>query len=233
MPVTITEIPDVLETYFLDEAKTMPVSYWTMSKTKAGFLGPGFKRYSGKGVMAGWALPILCPTGNDLAVLAAIQFVFKNVSKGRWVPIITSDGENLSECAMWNYMKSATAWEAGMVGAVINGFAQDIDETLLKLGGEFSVFALGTSPIHPVQAPGGVIGEAIEINGVKICAGDLIVGDIDGVIRIKADDVPDAFHDCRENIVDVCNRLAHVREGKSALDILDISDELKNSIGLA
>ena len=42
---------DVLETYYLDESKTMPTSYWAATGEASGYLGQAFERYSGGGVM--------------------------------------------------------------------------------------------------------------------------------------------------------------------------------------
>lgn len=84
--------------------------------------------------------------------------------------------------AMWGEILTATAQSRGAVGAVVDGYHRD---TVKVLGQGFPVFSHGSyaqdssirTIVHDYRTPA-VIG------GVRVTPGDLIVGDIDGVLVI-------------------------------------------------
>lgn len=231
MTLMIHKLPEVLETYFLDEAKSVPISHWGRATGGEGFLGPELKRLVGKASMAGWAITVECPGDNNLATYLALQYMLDTAKQGRWVMVITQpEGGEASPAAMWNYLQCAMGWEVGFIGAVVQGHVADIDEIRVKLEKEFSLFAYGTSPIHATRSLEGVIGGPVTINGVTIRTGDLIVGDNDGVMCIPAGRVLKATEGCRKSIVDEVNVIQHVREGRGAVDVLNLREMLKGNV---
>ncbi len=229
--ITIHKLPEVLETYFLDEGRTTPSPYWGCALKEPGFLGPELVRRVGEGTMAGWALTVSCPQGGNLASFAALQYMLDNATQGRWVMVVVPrEAEEPSQAAIWSYMHSAMAWEVGFVGAVVWGWVRDTDEIRLKLGKEFNVFARGGSPVAAMGDPEGEIGAPVVLNGVTVRTGDMIVGDSDGVVCIPKQKVVDSAERCRLDIVEDVNMLQHVREGMGAMDVLGLRDMLKDQI---
>lgn len=96
------------------------------------------------------------------------------------VYICTGSSENY---ALWGELMSTRAIKLGAAGAVVNGFSRDTNG-ILRLG--FPTFSIGTySQDQGVR--GRVIDFRCEIgfqNGVRVCPGDLIFGDRDGVLVI-------------------------------------------------
>jgi regulator of RNase E activity RraA len=90
-----------------------------------------------------------------------------------------------AEAAMWGEILTATAQSRGAVGAVVDGYHRD---TVQVLGQGFPVFSHGNyaqdssvrTIVHDFRTP-------VEIGGVHVAPGDLIVGDIDGVLVIPQD----------------------------------------------
>ncbi|MFH1677095.1 MAG: RraA family protein [bacterium] len=233
MPINITNPPPVLETYFLDEARIIPTAKWTHTDVNVGFLGSRFKRFTGTGITAGWAMTVKCLPGDILPTFLAMQFIRDRIAQGRWVLVLVTDGQpGESDAAHWNYMQSRMAFEAGFVGAVIGGMVQDVDEINEKLENGFGVFAYGTSPLSPSNTPEGVVGSPIKINDVIINSGDLIIGDNDGVICVPRDMVESVLHAARERIILEVNQLQHVREGLGAVEVLELTDILKGNVEL-
>ena len=68
----IHKFPNILETYFVEEAKTIPTASWGKITEGDGYLGPRIKRLTGAGIMSGWALPVTCPDGNIMSILDMI-----------------------------------------------------------------------------------------------------------------------------------------------------------------
>jgi len=92
--------------------------------------------------------------------------------------------------ALWGELMSARAIACKAAGAVVNGYSRDT-KGILALN--FSCFSYG--PYAQDQAPRGKVIDfrvPIEMEGVRINNGDIIVGDIDGVCvvpRLVEEDV--------------------------------------------
>jgi len=84
--------------------------------------------------------------------------------------------------ALWGELMSTRAQRLGAAGAVVNGYSRDT-HGILQLG--FATFSLGCYAQD--QGPRGKVVDfrvQIEIEGVRIRPGDMIFGDIDGVLAI-------------------------------------------------
>jgi len=79
------------------------------------------------------------------------------------------------------------AKNAGIVACVTDGLVRDI-EGINQVG--LPTFAQGLSPNSPFKDGPGEIGGTISLGNVVIGAGDLLVGDIDGVVVVPRTNVP-------------------------------------------
>lgn len=92
--------------------------------------------------------------------------------------------------ALWGGLMSTRAEKLGAVGAVLDGYHRDTRE-IRKLG--FPVFSMG-SYAQDQRVRGRVIDYRCPIefaNGCRVSPGDLIVGDIDGVLTVPKQHVGD------------------------------------------
>ncbi|MGI9070453.1 MAG: RraA family protein [Bryobacteraceae bacterium] len=107
-------------------------------------------------------------------------------------------------CASWGEILTASAKNRGAVGAVIDGFHRDTPRVLEQ---NWPVFSRGR-----FAQDAGVRSQVIayrchvEIGGVKIHPGDLVLGDVDGVVvvprTVEQDIVNRALEkSCRERVV--------------------------------
>ena len=95
--------------------------------------------------------------------------------------------------ALWGELMSARAQKLGAAGAVVDGYSRDT-RGILKMN--FPTFSYGCYAKH--QAPRGKVIDfrtAIEIKGVRINPGDIVLGDIDGVCVIPGEAEEEVF--CR------------------------------------
>lgn len=84
--------------------------------------------------------------------------------------------------ALWGELMSMRAMRLGAAGAVLNGYSRD---TRGILAINFPTFSYG--PYAQDQAPRGKVIDfrsPIEINGVRVNPGDLIFGDLEGVLIV-------------------------------------------------
>ncbi|MFV0428911.1 MAG: RraA family protein [Arachnia sp.] len=98
--------------------------------------------------------------------------------------------------AMWGEILTSTALSRGAVGAVVEGYHRD---TAQVLGQGFPVFSYGgysqdssiRTVVHDYRTP-------VTIGGVRVTPGDLVVGDVDGVLvipqELEAEVIQRALH---------------------------------------
>ncbi len=85
-------------------------------------------------------------------------------------------------CAAWGEIMTATARTRGAAGAVINGFHRDTPRVLEQ---KWPVFSRGSfAQDAGVRSSVADFRCAVEISGVAVEPGDLVFGDIDGIVVI-------------------------------------------------
>lgn len=91
----------------------------------------------------------------------------------------------VQEVAMWGEMLTATSQHRGAVGAVVDSYHRDTAQILPR---DFPVFSWGgyaqdssvRTAVRDFRVP-------VEVGGVRVAPGDLIFGDMDGVLVIPQD----------------------------------------------
>lgn len=126
--------------------------------------------------VAGPAITVEVRPGDNLAIHAAMA-----VAKPGDVLVI--DGKGDLSCALLGEIMATQAQASGIAGIIIDGAVRDA-ETLSKQS--FPVFAAGLNPCGPTKFIPGRVNHAISVAGAAVQAGDLVVGDIDGVVVIPA-----------------------------------------------
>ncbi|MFF0451074.1 RraA family protein [Streptomyces sp. NPDC004609] len=100
------------------------------------------------------------------------------------VVCITAGG---ADVALWGGLMSAGAVANGIAGAVLDGCVRDVEE-IRRDYPEFPVYARGSVPATTVGRYRTVsLNEAVELGGVPVRPGDLIVADTDGVVCVPAE----------------------------------------------
>ncbi len=122
----------------------------------------------------GTALTVRTRPVDNLAPYAALKF-----AKPGDVLVVAVDGD--STASVLGDILLGMAKNCGIVAAVTDGTVRDI-QGLNDVG--IPVFAQALNPNSPFKDGPGEIGLPITLGGVAINAGDLIVGDIDGVVVV-------------------------------------------------
>ncbi len=92
----------------------------------------------------------------------------------------------------------------GAVALVTDGLVRDL-AGLRQVG--LPVFAAGITPNSPTRQGPGTAGLPIVVGGVRVESGDVLVGDLDGVVVIP-----------QARLAAVVDRLATIRQKEAALD---------------
>jgi 4-hydroxy-4-methyl-2-oxoglutarate aldolase len=125
--------------------------------------------------ISGPAFPVLCVPGDNLAIHRAVE----NAPAGS-VLVVAGGGRLVG---YWGEILTRAAQRQGITGLVIDGGVRDID-ALDRLA--FPVFARGVSMLGTEKSAVGSIGEPVDLAGVVVETGDLVVADRDGVVCVPS-----------------------------------------------
>jgi len=164
----------------------------------SGALPAEIKPITGAGAQfAGVALPCHCGPNDNLALFAA-------VSLARPGDVIIATACGYRGAAVAGDQVLGMARNAGVIAFVTDGCVRD-QKGIVAVG--LPCFATGVTPNSPARSGPGTAGLPIILGGVGIAAGDLVIGDEDGVVI-----VPYA------RVSETIARLAAVREAEAALE---------------
>jgi 4-hydroxy-4-methyl-2-oxoglutarate aldolase len=165
-------------------------------------------------VVAGPALPVRCPPGDNLWIHRALI----EAKPGDVLVVDCGEGD---EFGYWGEILATSAIARGVAGLVITGGVRD-SLALIELG--LPTFAGRICIQGTVKDPegDGAVGEAVTIGQVTVQRGDLVVGDADGVLAlpaaVAATAVPAALARDRKE----AEILERVRAGEPTLEVYNL-----------
>jgi RraA family protein len=141
--------------------------------------GPRVRPMHGSGRLAGPALTVRTRPGDNL-------FIHKALDMAEAGDVIVVDGGGDLTNALIGELMTTYARSRCIAGFVIHGAIRDLD---VIRAGDFPVYAAGVTHRGPYKDGPGEINVPVSIDGMVIQPGDLIVGDLDGVLSIPRQDV--------------------------------------------
>jgi 4-hydroxy-4-methyl-2-oxoglutarate aldolase len=153
------------------------------------FLSPGIRALRSDMVLVGRAMPVLeanCfaavePAGQSPISRKPFGLLFEALDDLKPNEVYVATG-CAPQFALWGGLMTTRAMHLKAAGAVLDGYSRDTPE-ILQLG--LPVFSYGGYAQD--QGPRGKVVDwrvAVEINGVRIAPGDIVFGDLDGVLVI-------------------------------------------------
>lgn len=151
--------------------------------TRANVMDFGIKPlWTGMPRVAGPAYTVRCAPGDNLMLHAAIY----RAAPGSIVVVQAGD----LDYAVAGGNGCAVAQRRGIAAFVIDGVIRDIAEARTNA---FPIFARGIIPIPGVKESLGELGTPVLCGGVRVCAGDIIVADEEGIIAVPSADAKDVL----------------------------------------
>lgn len=189
----------------------VPTGFVTDAMAGRGALSPAIKPLSPASI-AGVALTAGNGAGDIMATLAALAYV----APGDVLVVAT---EAHMACAAIGDRVCGMAKNGGAVALVTDGCARDQDG-IDAVG--LPVWCAGITPNSPYTTGPGTVGLPVQIGGMQVDTGDVIVADRDGVVVVPKD-----------RIAETADRLAAVRALEESLDAevaagLAVTDGVKN-----
>ena len=167
--------------------------------------------------LAGPALPVLVPVGDNLWIHRAIY----QAEPGAILVVAATAADDFG---YWGEILSEAALARGLGGLVIDGGVRDTVE-LRQVG--FPVFSATVcirGTLKDAAGPG-AIGRPFSLGGVRVTPGDLIVGDADGVVCLPADRVDDVLVASQARLDKEADVIKRLRAGQSSLEIYGLPTE--------
>lgn len=159
-----------------------PTGHFTDIQGRCGALSAAIKPLFPTEPIIGSALTVRAGPGDNLA-----PFLAAGVLVPGDVLVITTGGWTGS--AVLGDLMAGFFKNAGAVAAVTDGMARDL-KGLIGVG--LPVYAQGLTPNAPQKTGPGEIGGEISIGGVVVRAGDIVVGDADGIVILSQAHFADA-----------------------------------------
>jgi len=125
--------------------------------------------------------------------------------------VIVVQGNSMTTAVLGDLV-STKARHRRISGFVVDGLIRDLPA--IRSLGDFPVFARGVTPIGPLHRGPGEINYAISAGGVVVNPGDLIVGDLNGVVVVPRGIAPELLTRLVERAAAEANYNAAIARGE-------------------
>jgi 4-hydroxy-4-methyl-2-oxoglutarate aldolase len=176
-----------------------------------GAFAPGLQVMSGEGRVAGPALTVACPPGDNLAVHLAVA----QAREGEVLVVQTHDWSY----GVWGEVLTAAAMARGIRALVMDGSVRDVD-AIRELG--FPVFARGAALVGTRKREPGAVRAPVTCCGQLVQAGDLIVADVSGLVAIAPERVEDVLAAAAARRDKEAGILRQLRAGRTTVELLGL-----------
>jgi 4-hydroxy-4-methyl-2-oxoglutarate aldolase len=172
--ITLREPAERPDAAMLAPFRDAPTGWIVDAQERRGALPHWIRPLTAATRAVGTALTVRSRGRDNLAPYVALRF-----ARPGDVLVIQTDA--YSEASVLGDILLGMARNAGIVAAVTDGMARDIDG-LNAVG--IPLFAQGLSPNSPFKDGPGEIGGQVNLGGVTVACGDLVVTDKDGVVVV-------------------------------------------------
>jgi regulator of RNase E activity RraA len=137
--------------------------------------------------------------------------VHKSLDVAQPGDVIVVDAAGTSMTAALGDLVSTKARHRGVAGFVVDGLIRDLPA--IRALGDFPVYARGVTPIGPLHRGPGEINYPICAGGIVVHPGDIIVGDLNGVVVVPRDIGPELLERLTERAAAEADYVAAVARG--------------------
>jgi len=198
----ILDAPPRLDAALIDAFRGLASSNIADAMGRFGFMDPGIQSRSGL-PLCGLAVTVNARPADNLMVHKALQ-----VAQPGDV-VVVSTGGNITS-AVFGELMCRTAVAANLGGLVVDGAIRDV-EGITTLG--FAAYSRSISPGACDKDGPGEINVPISCGGTVVAAGDLIVGDRDGIAVVPRAHVSDVLGLVHQLVKKETARVAEINAG--------------------
>jgi 4-hydroxy-4-methyl-2-oxoglutarate aldolase len=184
---------------------------------RSGLMKPFMRPIYSTARVAGSAVTVSCPPGDNLMIHAAIE-----VCQAGDVLVVAPTSESTD--GMFGELLATSCVAHGIAGLVIEAGVRDVAELTLM---SFSVWAKAISAQGTVKASAGSVNVPLVCAGVVVQPGDVIVGDGDGVVVVSREQAGAVAQLAEERIAKEEKNRARLRAGELGVDFYGLRAKLK------
>lgn len=139
-------------------------------------MAPGIRNLTDESLrVLGPACTVKVYPGDNLMVHKALD-----IARPGDVVVVDTSGSEMT--AVLGDLISTKARHRGLAGFVVDGLIRDLGA--IRALGDFPVFARGVTPTGPLHRGPGEINHPVSAGGIVVYPGDIIVGDLSGVVVV-------------------------------------------------
>ena len=184
------------------------------ANSKKGDLPHNIKLINRKMKLCGIVFPVKLNAGSN-------YLLHKAIYNAPYNSIIVAKTDGSFEYGYWGEIMTIAALQRNISGLVIDGCIRDSKE-ITKLG--FPVFSRGIC-IHGTSKQKNVMQEVhqhIEIGDVTIKSGDVVIGDVDGVVVLPASEIKNIINNAAKREKQEMETIKLIRAGKTTLELFQL-----------
>jgi 4-hydroxy-4-methyl-2-oxoglutarate aldolase len=177
-----------------------------------GMVDPAIRPMWNGAHLCGPAITVSCPARDNLMLHQAVALAAPG-------SVLVANAERYQYAGAWGEVLTVAAQARGIAGLVIDGAVRDIEAIAKR---RFPVFSRGLAIGACTKEKFGTLNELIDLGGVTVRSGDIVVGTGDGVVLIDADSIEQVLKAAiarRDRESEIFRQL---EKGKTTIEILDL-----------
>jgi len=187
---------------------------------RTGLMQPYMRPTYAEARVAGSAITVLCPPGDNLMIHAAME-----VCRAGDVLVVATMAESKHELSwgMFGDLLATSCRARGVAGLVIDAGVRDTADLHAM---QFPVWSKTISAQGAVKANAGSVNMPIVCAGAHVDPGDVIIGDADGVVVVKRSTAVAVAKGGEERRAKEIRTRARLKAGELGIDIYGLRDKL-------
>ncbi|MFO1058901.1 MAG: 4-carboxy-4-hydroxy-2-oxoadipate aldolase/oxaloacetate decarboxylase [Dongiaceae bacterium] len=185
------------------------------SAEQPGSMGPEIRPMAPGYRIAGPALTVACPPGDNLMLHAAL-------AEARPGEVLVAQCHDAGY-GVWGEILATSAMARGVVALIVDGAVRDIDSMRAK---GFPVFARGTALRGAAKKRRGLLRQPISCGGQLVWPGDLVVADDRGIVVLSPAEVPATLQRAAGRMAKEETMMTALRAGATTVDLLQLGPAL-------
>jgi 4-hydroxy-4-methyl-2-oxoglutarate aldolase len=177
-----------------------------------GMVDPAIRPMWNGAHVCGPAITVSCPARDNLMLHHAVALAPPG-------SVLVANAERYQYAGAWGEVLSVAAQARGFAGLVIDGAVRDIEAITVR---RFPVFSRGLAIGACKKEQIGTLNEPIDIGGVTVRSGDIVVGAGDGVVILDSQTIEQVLQAAiarRERESEIFRQLS---QGKTTIEILNL-----------